>query len=279
VPVKIFVQNGERVSAGDAIAMLDTFLLSNSFSQASVNLQKAHLDLLAALIDQGFTIADTASVPKEVYELAAIRSGFYNATTQFNLAKYHLDNATLRAPIAGMVTDLFAKPYTTIDNSTPFCTVISEGRPEVDFKILENELPLIKKGDRVKVQSFASPDIEAQGSIVGVNPSVDREGMVRIKAHIQPNARLFHGMNVRISVYRSFGRQWVVPKTAVVLRTGKQVVFAYKDGKAAWHYVVTGQENATHCTITSETLQEGAEIIFSGNEHLADGSAVGKIEN
>ena len=81
-------------------------------------------------------------------------------------------------------------------------------------------------------------------------------------------------MNVRISVFRSLGKQWVVPKTAVVLRTGKQVVFAYKDGKAAWNYVDTGFDNATQYTITSKTLQEGDAIIISGNEHLADGTNV-----
>ena len=81
-------------------------------------------------------------------------------------------------------------------------------------------------------------------------------------------------MNVRISVFRSYGKHWAVPKTSVVLRTGKQVVFAYKNGTAAWHYVETGYENSTHYTITSPTLQEGDEVIFSGNEHLADGTNV-----
>ena len=279
VPVKIFVQNGAQVAAGDAIAMLDTFLLSNSFAQASVNLQKANLDLQAVLIDQGYVLTDSASIPEEVFRLAAIRSGFNNAKTQYDLAKYHLENAVLRTPIAGMVTNLFAKPYNPIDNAEPFCVIINERKPEIDFKILENELPMIRKGDRMKIQSYASPDIETTGSIVDINPSVDKEGMVRIKAFVQPIPQLINGMNVRISVYRSLGKHWVVPKSAVVLRTGKQVVFAYKDGKAAWHYVDTEQENATHYTITSSTLQEGNEIIYSGNEHLADGTNVKLMEN
>ena len=274
VPVKIFVQNGAHVAAGDAIAMLDTFLLSNSYSQATVNLQRAYLDLQDVLLGRGYRIVDLASIPEEDFKLAAVKSGYENAKTQHDLAKYHLENAILRTPIAGMVTNLFAKPYCAINTSEPFCTIINEGKPEIDFKILENELPLIRKGDKVKVQSFSSPDIEAEGSIVDINPSVDVEGMVRVKAFIQPNALLFNGMNVRISAYRSFGRQWVVPKSAVVLRTGKQVVFVYRNGKAAWNYVTTGLENATHVTITSDTLHEGDEIIISGNEYLADDTKV-----
>ena len=279
VPVKIFVQNGAYVAAGDAIAMLDTFLLSNSFSQASENLQKSNLELQDVLLGLSYRLADSASIPEEVFRLATIRSGYDNAKSQFELAKYHLDNAVLRTPIAGMVTNLFAKPFNPIDNSEPFCIIINEKKPEIDFRILENELSMIKKGDRVKIQSYASPDVETTGSIVDINPSVDKEGTVRIKAFVQPHPRLFNGMNVRISVYRSLGKHWVVPKSAVVLRTNKKVVFTYQDGKAAWHYVETGDENATHCTITSETLKEGDEIIFSGNEHLADGTNVKLTEN
>jgi RND family efflux transporter MFP subunit len=279
VPVQIFVKNGDRVAAGAAIAMLDTFQLSNSYRQAEDNLQKAYLELQDVLIGQGYSLADSASIPQDMLRLAYIRSGYNSARIQYDLAKYNLDNATLKTPIAGTVANLFSKLYCAIDASAPFCTIIGEGKPEVDFRILENELPLIKTGDKVRIQSYASPDIESTGNIAGINPSVDKEGTVRVKAYIQPHPKMFNGMNVRISVFRSLGKQWVVPKTAVVLRTGKQVVFAYKDDKAAWNYVDTGFENATHYSITSKTLQEGDEIIISGNEHLADGTNVKLISD
>jgi len=86
-------------------------------------------------------------------------------------------------------------------------------------------------------------------------------------------------MNVRVSIFRSLGKQWVVPKSAVVLRTGKEVVFTLEDGKAIWNYVQTGLENANSYTITSETLKEGDEVIISGNINLAHESSVVTIEN
>jgi RND family efflux transporter MFP subunit len=279
IPIRIFVKNGDHVAAGAKIALLDTFQLSNNYRQAEDNLQKAYLELQDVLIGQGYSLADTASIPPDMLRLAYIRSGYNSAKIQYDLAKYNLDNATLRTPVAGTVANLFSKPYCAINTSEPFCIIIGEGQPEVDFIILENELPLIKTGDKVKIQSYASPDVESSGNIASINPNVDKDGTVRVKAYIQPNPRIFNGMNVRISIFRSLGEQWVIPKTAVVLRTGKQVVFAYKDGKAAWNYVTTGFENATHYTITSKTLQEGDEIIYSGNEHLADGTNVKQIEN
>ena len=86
-------------------------------------------------------------------------------------------------------------------------------------------------------------------------------------------------MNVRVSAFRSVGKQWVVPKTAVVLRTGKQVVFTVVDGKAVWNYVQTGLENATEYTVTGETLKEGDLIIVTGNINLAHESPVKVIQD
>ncbi|MDR2562795.1 MAG: efflux RND transporter periplasmic adaptor subunit [Prevotellaceae bacterium] len=277
VPVQIFVKNGDHVVAGAAIAMLDTFLLSNSCLQAENTLQKARLDLQEALIGQGYTIDDFAAASEEVMQLAQIRSGYNSAQIQYELAKYNLNNAILRSPISGTVSDLFSKPHSTINTSEPFCRIINQNALEVDFKILENELSMVKMGDKVKVQPYSLPGVVSQGQITNINPSVDADGTVRIKASVQADNNLFNGMNVRISVFRSLGKQWVVPKTAVVLRTGKQVVFACKDNKAAWHYVTTSLENATQYVITSETLKEGDEIIVTGNEHLADGSEVKKL--
>jgi multidrug efflux pump subunit AcrA (membrane-fusion protein) len=54
----------------------------------------------------------------------------------------------------------------------------------------------------------------------------------------------------------------------VVLRSGRQVVFDYRDGQARWNYVTTGFENLTEYTIT-EGLTEGMQVIVAGNVSLA----------
>lgn len=83
-------------------------------------------------------------------------------------------------------------------------------------------------------------------------------------------------MNVKVSVRRSLGEQLVIPKTAVVLRSGKQVVFTLKEGKAMWNYVNTGLENATECVVSDRSqkgiedgLLEGDTVIVTGNLNLA----------
>ena len=101
-------------------------------------------------------------------------------------------------------------------------------------------------------------------------------GLVKVKALVNAGGKLFSGMNVRVSVRRSLGERLVIPKSAVVLRSGKQVVFTLKDGKAMWNYVNTGLENATECVVSDKSqkgiedgLLEGDTVIVTGNLNLA----------
>ena len=141
-----------------------------------------------------------------------------------------------------------------------------------------SNLGLLKVGDKVEITPYASAAGVRQGSISEINPLVDENGMVRVKARVNGSNKLFDGMNVRVSVKRSVGEQLVIPKTAVVLRSGKQVVFTLKEGKAMWNYVHTGLENMEEYTVT-DGLEEGMEVITTGNVNLAHEAPVRVIKN
>ena len=220
-------------------------------------------------------------MPADVLELAKIKSGYAQAKVQYESAQHELEQATLTAPFDGVVANLFDKPYNLPKSGDPFCRVIRTSAMEVDFTILESELPLIKVGDKVEVMPYASAAGVRTGSISEINPLVDANGMVRVRAQVNGGDKLFDGMNVRISVKRMLGEQMVVPKTAIVLRAGKQVLFTVKDSIALWNYVTTGLENMTECTLVdweASGLQEGMTIVATGNVNLAHESPVKIIE-
>ena len=192
-----------------------------------------------------------------------------------------MEQATLVAPFDGVVANLFDKQYNMPKSGEPFCRIIRTSAMEVDFTVLESELPLIKVGDQVEVMPYASAAGKRTGSVSEINPLVDENGMVRVKAQVNGGDKLFDGMNVRISVKRSVPDQMVVPKTAIVLRSGKQVLFTVKDGIAMWNYITTGLENMTECTLVdweASGLQEGMTVITTGNVNLAHETPV-KIIN
>ena len=274
----IYVKNGDRVRKGMKLAELDGFKLQNQVDQALDALQKAKLEMQDVLIGQGYMLADSAKVPEATLKLARLKSGYDQALSTYELAVRSLEMATLVSPFDGVVANLFIRQGNPASVSDAFCTVIDPHSLEADFTVLENELPLIKVGDQVAVSPFAAPDLVTQGRIAEINPLVDEAGMVRVKASVAADNRLFEGMNVRVSVQRSLGKQLVVPKSAVVLRSGKQVVFTLVNGKAYWNYVRTGLENADSYTIV-EGLKAGDQVIATGNINLAHEAPVTVVDH
>jgi RND family efflux transporter MFP subunit len=273
----IYVKNGDRVRKGQEIAMLDQFKLKNTLAQAKDNLNRAYLDLQDAIITQGYMHGDSAQIKKEILEIAKMRSNYPQTHNQYELAEYNYRNTILYAPFDGVVANLFTKVYNMSSTAEPFCTIIDDTR-EADFKILESELSFVHIGDKVQVAPFSVNNYTCEGRISEINPSIDKNGMVRIKASIlHANAPLYDGMNVKLKLQRLLGKQLVIPKEALVLRTNKKVVFTLRDGKAQWVYVQTGLENASGYVVT-DGLAAGDSVIYEGNINLAHETPV-KVKN
>ena len=282
---KIYVKNGDFVKKGQKLAELDKFKLHNQLLQAADALERAKLELQDVLIGQGYAVEEYDKVPQDVMKLAKVKSGYDQSLSQYELTERAEKNATLVAPFDGVVANLFTKPYNIANTGEVFCSVVDMHDMETDFMVLESELALVKIGDRVVVTPYSNATEQYKGRVVEVNPIVDENGMVKVKAKVDGKGNLFSGMNVRISVRRSLGDELVIPKTAVVLRSGKQVVFTLKDGTAQWNYVQTGLENADSCIVSDRAdegvkdgLLEGDVVIVTGNVNLAHGSPVNVIE-
>ncbi len=264
---EVLVHNGQWVRKGQPLARLEQFRLKNRLQQAENSMKQAHLEWQNILYGQGYTPDQLDSVPTAISEIAAIRSGYAQSKAQYELAQYEFEHATITAPFDGVVANLYDKVYNQPTSSAPFCRIIDTRNMEVEFSVLENELLTLAVGSPVSVRPYAGSDQTYTGSISEINPTVDTRGMVKVKARITDGGKLYEGMNVRIHVRYAIPRQHVVPKTAVVLRNGRQVVFTEREGYAHWNYVQTIHENSDSYTV--DGLKEGDRVIISGNINMA----------
>ena len=273
----IYVKNGTRVNEGQILAELDKFKLEHTLQQAKENLERAKLDLQDVLIGQGFSLNDLTNIPEETMKIAKIRSNYDQSESNLTMAQYNFDVATLRAPFNGVVANMNQKTHNQ-PGGDPFCTVINNAQPEVVFNILENELPLVNINDKVIVSPFSNPSITVIGYVSEINPMIDKNGMVKVKASI-PNKdnKFVEGMNVRVKVQRLLNKQILVPKSALVKRTNRDVIFILENGKSSWVYVEVGQENSDSFIIT-EGIYAGDSVIYDGNINLAHDAIVKLIQ-
>lgn len=275
--VDLPVQNGASVARGAVIARLDDAEQRLALESARIELARTRLEYLDVLATQGWAVADSASVPADVRELAGIRSGYSNARNDYARAQRALEGTVLRAPFSGKVADLQLKKWDRT-GAEPLCTLIADGTYDVTFSALESEYGFLARGQRVSVSPFGS-ERRFAGQIRQINPTVDRNGQISVTATIPGAAGLLDGMNVKVTVDKDLPAQLVVPKSAVVIRDGLEVLFRHRGGKAEWVYVHTVNANSESFAVTANTdrgatLNEGDEIIVSGNLNLADGSTV-----
>lgn len=263
----IYVRNGRHVAKGQKIATLDSYKLQNQLAKDKNALESARLEMQDVIIGQGYDPQYPEKVPSDVMELARLRSGMNQAELAVKATQREIEEATIVAPISGTIANLTTKPHNMSSASEPICRIINEGNMDVEFSVLESELPMINIGDAVSVTPFSGGDAR-QGKVTEINPMVDENGMVKIWASVSGGNGLMDGMNVRVSVRRAVDKALVVPKSAVVLRSGRQVVFTLDGDKAIWNYVTTGLENLNEYTIT-EGLKPGMKVITTGNLNLA----------
>jgi RND family efflux transporter MFP subunit len=277
IVTRVHVKNGDRVRAGAPLVSVDDRKARQALEDATMNMDKAFLDIKMDAIGDGVefnTMADTVNLHPERLRVILLQRGFHAHRKARENAAYDLEHVVARAPFDGVVADLDAKEYNHSSAYKSACTLIDDARMEVVFNVLETEIRNLAAGMEVEITPYADPARVLHGAITEVNPRVDENGMVRVKA-VTPNpaSLLVDGMNVDILVKRRLDNKLIIPKSAVLPRQGRKVVFVYEEGKALWRYVTTGQENSTEVSI-EEGLREGELVIHENNLGLSHQSEV-----
>ncbi|HDZ41087.1 MAG TPA: efflux RND transporter periplasmic adaptor subunit [Bacteroidetes bacterium] len=270
---KIHVKNGDKVNRGDLLAELEDFNYRIQFEKARQQLEKAMIEFKDDLITFHGS-EDTTGMSPDMLRMSKIRSGLIDAETNLREAEYKLKHAKIYAPIAGAVADLEAKEWNPSNiYSDGLCKIINNSVIEVEFPVLESEYGFIEKDMPVNIIPFVSEGTGYTGRITKINPMVDENGMVKVRAELKNGDKLLEGMNVKILIRKPVEDRLVVPKEALVIRQGRDVVFVREDSLAIWKYVTTEFENSDSFSI-SEGLEEGDLVIYHGNVNLAHETVV-----
>lgn len=274
----INVSNGQAVGRGTVIARLDSKAQKLSADAARIALQKSELDMYDFLVGLGYKARDTVSVPKDILRTAKMQAGYASARNAYFIAKQELAGAVLISPFRGRVSDIKQRCYEPA--SGIFCTVADDSRLDVDFSVMESEYSFLQKNLGVIISPFNSTSKKLKGRIISVNPSVDSNGQILVRAEVANDGSLIDGMDVKVIVEKTVPNQLTVPKSAIVVRDNLNVLFTYSnDGKAHWVYVNVIASNEDSCIVEANKergaeLNEGDAVIISGNLNLADNSSV-----
>lgn len=266
---ELYIKNGQKVRSGDLLAVIEDFEYKAKLTQARMGLEKAEINFKDDLLSSFYT-TDTIGLSQAKIKISRIRSGLNDAKASLAMAEYNYNNTHIYAPLGGVVANLEAMQWNPSQNYKNLCTVIFDEIMEVDFPVIESEYGFISKGMPVGIIPFINDSTLLYGKITQINPQVDENGMVKVKAEFRNNGRFIDGMNVRVVIRKPVSRRLVVPKEALVIRQGKDVIFVRQDSLAIWKYVTVEFENSTSVSIKEgENLAAGDEVIIGGNVNLA----------
>ena len=273
----IYVHNNQFVKRGQIIAELDNTLQQISLQEAQNDMQEAELNLQAKIIEYGYDYKDHSSIPKDIYKVLTVKSGYLKAQNRLLKAQTNYNYTILKSPINGIIANLTAKQNNYINTTDVFCTVIDNSVFETSFTILENEVNKIKEGDLVTITTFLN-NKKYNGVISDINPQVDINGLITVKANIKnTDGELIEGMNTQVNIKKPAKQSIVIPKQAVVNRSNKKVVFTCQNNRAKWNYVTISDENSQYYNI-SDGLNIGDTVIVEGNLNLSHDAKISVIK-
>lgn len=266
------ITNGQVVKAGDLMAVIEDFEYKARLDAAKQSLEKANLGFKDDLMINYFT-TDSAGLSPSKIKMSRIRSGLDDAILNLGMAEFHFRNTRIYSPINGVIANLEASAFNPSQNYKNLCTVINDEVMYVEFPVIESEFSFIIKDMPVTVVPFINDSLAITGRISEINPMVDESGMIKVKAEFRNNGRLIDGMNVKVLIRKPVANRLVVPKEALVIRQGKDVIFVKQDSLAIWKYVDIEFENSTSVALKGG-LESGDLVIVSGNVNLAHETVV-----
>ena len=209
---RVLVKNGQHVRRGQVLAQLDQFKLRNAIAQqqraieqAQLQIEQARLQMQDVIISQGYDPDKDSSIPASVKHNADVKSGYAlsksqlaSAKNQLAAAQHELRSGVLMAPFDGVVANVAVQAHQLAQAGQPVCRVIASGNMAVEFRVMEADLSKYKIGSLVTIVPVADSGARYQATVTEINPVVDQQGAVTLRARITDATSLFDGMNAQV---------------------------------------------------------------------------------
>ena len=161
---QVLVKIGDNVTAGQALAKLDTAPLESNLAQAEINVETAQMNLENAEEPQTNSSGTVISAPDPLnIEIKQLQ--LQNAQANQAEAQKELDRATITAPFAGLVTNVNVVPGDQVAANFVGVRIIDPVNFQVVVLVNEMEIYNLSIGTPATVQAVALPTYTFPGKV------------------------------------------------------------------------------------------------------------------
>lgn len=201
-----------------------------------------------------------------------------DAEAAVSLAKTHLALTIIRAPIAGVVYDLAARPGVYLNVGDLAANVGQTDRLRVRVYVDEPELGRVQEGQPVTITWDALPGHTWQGAVerkpADIMPLGSRQVGEVLCTIDNPGRVLLPGTNVDALIRTAtVAKALTIPKECLRRNAAGVGVFLLRDGTVTWRPATTGVASVSRVQIL-QGLAEGDAVALPAEVALHNGEAV-----
>ncbi len=228
-------------------------------------LKKAEDDLLVTMIETGALQEQVRRATK----------GLTDAEIALRKAEIELEKTKIRAPFPGIIGDIKVSPGQEVGPGTEVFRIVNPASLYIKGFVLETELAKVRKGMGARVRFLSFPERYFRATVFAIGPEVDpKKKTATIYLKVRGGESLLPGMSCDVEVeYRVLRNVVKVPRKAIIVRSGRPLVFVVKNGIALWRYIELGAQNAEEAEVKSG-VEPGEEVVVEGQLTLAHQSKV-----
>jgi len=280
---RVLAREGEAVKEGQLLAQIDvTDLQSRVDAQvAALEEAKARLNIAEKnransqqLLRQKFISQNAYDTNESTFEASA--ASMRSQEAQLRIARKALDDAQVRAPIAGIVAAKTVNAGEKVGVDQPLFTLVDLARMEIEAPAPASEIPSVKTGQAAtfRVDGFGERSFE--GRIERINPTA-QPGSRSIVLYISVANRdgaLRGGMFAKGNIVLDRPQPAaVVPVTAIREESGQAFVYTIENDKIARRPVKVGTvQQAEGVAEIVSGLERGMNVVAARVSGLKAGA-------
>ena len=287
----VLVEEGQRVKAGQVLAIFDTDAVEQQVLQAEADVAEAQATLANASADAArvLPLLDIDAISKQEadrYRTSELRAKASLQASKARLSnqRLNLDNANVVAPVSGVISGKMAE-VGMVAGGEPLFTIIKNGvlewRADIDPKLIGE----VSVGTPVKVSLPNKQSV--MGEVSRIAPTADNNRQITIYASLSANTAARAGMYQTGEFLIGSASMQTVPNAAIVSNDGYDYVMLVTgiktqnnktSGRIKQQRVTLGERLGDSVAI-KEPLPSESRVVKQGGSFLNDGDLVRIVDS
>jgi membrane fusion protein, multidrug efflux system len=277
---EIRVDKGDRVNAGQVLAVIESPELDRQYESAVVDAQDKRRDADREKILVGKNLV---SQQEADHADAAAREAEANAGALKVQKAYEI----LPAPFSGVVTARFADPGALVQSAAnsqttalPLVSLSRTDKLRIYVYLDQKDAAYVRIGNLAEISDSSRPDVKLAASITRISGELDPKTRTLLAELDVDNkqGQILAGSFVQVSLKLKTAQSIEIPAEALLMKEDKAFVAIISQGNKVYFRPVVAADSDGKTVRISSGLEEGQKLVLNPGFGITNGTEVQPVD-